>query len=103
MNWKTFGAGLGAGFAAGFVLWRALDQKSEASPEKVLNHVKSLLKTDGRIQGSWILMKPEMYEKYDLPYKVYRGGITKNTNGRQESFEFIADAKTAGIIELIAR
>ncbi|PLT31482.1 PepSY domain-containing protein [Peribacillus deserti] len=101
MNWKSLLLGIGAGFAAGYTAKQLLD-KQEASPEKVLSHVKSLLKKDGKIQGSWIIMKPEVYQKFDLPYTVYRGGITKNTDGQQEQFEFIADAKTGSILELTA-
>ncbi|MBM7692935.1 putative small secreted protein [Peribacillus deserti] len=102
MNWKSLLLGIGAGFAAGYTAKQLLDNKPEASPEKVLSHVKSLLKKGGKIQGSWILMKPEMYQKFDLPYKVYRGGITKSTHGLQEQFEFVADAKTGSILELTA-
>jgi predicted small secreted protein len=100
MKWKTLVLGAAAGFAAGYATKQVLEQSGYSSPEKVLETVKSTVKKDGRIYGSWILMKPENYEKYDLDYQVYKGGITRHNNGKREQFEFIADATTGTIIDL---
>ena len=48
-------------------------------------------------------MKPENYTKNDLDYEVYKGGITRNTEGKREQFEFVADASTGTILELNAQ
>ena len=103
MNWKTFLLGTAAGFAAGYATKQLLDQSSKPSPDKVLAQVKETVKKDGNIYGSWILMKPENYSKNDLDYEVYKGGITRNTEGKREQFEFVADASTGTILELNAQ
>ncbi|KWW20100.1 MULTISPECIES: hypothetical protein [Peribacillus] len=103
MNWKTFLLGTAAGFAAGYATKQILEQSTRTSPDKVLAHVKETVKKDGNIYGSWILMKPETYTKNELDYLVYKGGITRNTEGLREQFEFVADAATGTILELNAQ
>ncbi|WP_409289877.1 hypothetical protein V1498_04765 [Peribacillus sp. SCS-26] len=101
MNWKSFALGALAGFAAGYGAKMAR-QSADTPPETILSHVKSVLKKDGRIQGSWIIMKPEAYEHHSIPYTVYRGGITKVSGDMNEQYEFIADSKTGTILNLIS-
>lgn len=103
MNWKTFLLGAAAGFATGYATKQILNQTNTPSPDKVLAQVKETVRKDGSIYGSWILMKPETYQKNDLDYQVYKGGITRNTDGNREQFEFIADATTGTILELNAQ
>lgn len=101
MNWKTFILGAAAGFAAGYAVKQATDLSMKASPDKVLSNVKTAMKKDGKIYGSWIMMKPEPYHKFDLEYQVYKGGITRNTDGKQEQFEFVADADSGTVLEMV--
>lgn len=100
MKWKTLLLGAAAGFAAGYATKQVIEQSGNPSPEKVLENVKAAVKKDGNVYGSWIVMKPENYEKYNLDYQVYKGGITRDTNGNREQFEFVADASTGTILEL---
>ncbi|EIJ79305.1 hypothetical protein PB1_17149 [Bacillus methanolicus PB1] len=100
MNWKTFLLGVGAGFIAGYAAKELLDQNKTISPEKVLEHVKSEFKKQGPISGSWIQMKTEPYEKKLLQYNVYKGGIFRMANGKNEQIEFIADASTGTILDV---
>ena len=101
MNWKSALAGAAAGFAACYAVKQAMEQSSGGpSPEKVLASVKDAVKKDGKIYGSWILMKQENYTKNELEYEVFKGGITRNADGSQKQFEFIADASTGTILEL---
>ncbi|WP_409302248.1 hypothetical protein [Peribacillus sp. SCS-155] len=100
MKLRTLLIGAAAGFAAGFATKQVLDQSGNPSPEKVLSQVKSQVQKDGKIYGSWILMKPETYRKNDLEYQVYKGGVTRHIDGNQEQFEFIADSTTGTILEL---
>lgn len=44
----------------------------------------------------------ETFEKYDVAYEVYRGGLTTMLNDIQERFEFLVDAKTGTVLEVIA-
>lgn len=100
MNWKSFLLGATVGYAATITAKALLDPSKNPSPEKVLAHIKESVKRNGRIYGSWIIMKPEVYEKDERTYEVYRGGVTRILDGKQEQFEFIADSKTGTILEL---
>lgn len=100
MNYKNLLLGAAAGFAAGYAAKQALEQNCGPSPEKVLASVKESVKKDGKIYGSWIVMKPENYQKNDLDYQVFKGGITRYTDGLLEQFDFAADASTGTIIDL---
>ena len=65
--------------------------------------VKQALSHKGEITGSWVHMVPETFEKYDVAYEVYRGGLTTMLNDIQERFEFLVDAKTGTVLEVIAK
>jgi predicted small secreted protein len=99
MNWKSFGLGLGAGIVGGFAAFEVLTAKRHVSPEKALANGKNHFKQQGPISGSWIHMNPEPYEKGNLSYTVYKGGISRTIDGKAEQYEFIADACTGTIIE----
>ncbi len=100
MNWKSFFIGLTVGIAGGFAAKELISQNTKISPEKVLKHVKEQFKQNGPISGSWIHMKTEPYERHDVQYHVYKGGISKNINGKTEQFEFIADALTGTLLDI---
>lgn len=100
MNWKSFLLGAAVGYGAAIATRELLDPSRNPSPEKVLTDVKERVKKNGKIYGSWIVMKPEAYVKDELTYEVYRGGVTRNTDGKHEQFEFVADSKTGTILEL---
>ncbi|CAM3915129.1 PepSY domain-containing protein [Lederbergia lenta] len=100
MNWKTFLTGACAGLIGGYLLRTKVNDKMPISGEKVLANVKQAFKKEGRIDGSWLQMKPEDYQKYAIKTKIYRGGITTNTNGTRQQFEFIADAYTGTVLNV---
>ncbi|MBS4175977.1 PepSY domain-containing protein [Lederbergia citrea] len=100
MNWKTFIAGATAGLISGYCLSTKLNQKMPLTGEKVLADVKRAFKKEGSIDGSWMQMRPEDYQKYAIKTKVYRGGITRNQNGESQQFEFIADAYTGSVLDV---
>ncbi|WP_062109695.1 PepSY domain-containing protein [Bacillus niameyensis] len=100
MNWKSFLAGTVAGLIGGYCLRKVLDEKMPLSPEKVLDDVKNTFKKEGSIDGSWMQMKPEDYQKYPVKTKVYRGGIMRTHNEERQQFEFIADAFTGSILDV---
>lgn len=99
LNWKSFFLGLGVGIVSGFLTKELLDTKTVVSPEKALANAKELFKQSGPISGSWIQMNTEPYEKQNLQYTVYKGGISRALDGSFEQYEFIADASTGSIIE----
>ena len=99
MNWKSFFLGLGVGIMSGYATRELLSQKTYVSPEKALANAKAAFKQSGPISGSWIQMKPEAYEKQNLSYKVYKGGISRAFDDQIEQYEFIADAHTGSILE----
>ncbi|WP_040207596.1 PepSY domain-containing protein [Neobacillus jeddahensis] len=100
MNWKSFFIGAAVGLVGGYVTKEILAQNTNVSPERVLENVKKKFKQSGPISGSWIHMVAEPYEKQDITYNVYKGGISKNNNGTHEQFEFIADAHTGTLIDI---
>lgn len=100
MNWKSFILGAAAGVAGGYVLKEVLSKTVSVSPETVLEDVKTAFKKQGPISGSWILMKAEPFEKEMFHYNVYKGGITKQVNGVNEQYEFVADAHTGAILDV---
>jgi predicted small secreted protein len=100
MNWKSFLVGAAVGLIGGYIVKEVIDQKTNVSPEKVLEQVKKQFKQKGPISGSWIHMEAKPYEKQQIHYRVYKGGISKNNNGSTEQFEFIADAQTGTLLEI---
>jgi predicted small secreted protein len=101
MNWKSFFLGAAVGLIGGYVTKEILSQNTNISPEKVLENVKKQFKQHGPISGSWIHMEAEPYEKQQISYHVYKGGISKNNNGINEQYEFIADAQTGTLLDVI--
>lgn len=103
MSWKRFAAGIGAGVAVTMIAKTTLDQKdTQLAPEKALKLVKKKASDLGTIEGSWVHMITETYEKDHLVYDVYRGGITLNENeseGTVSAYEFFVDAATGTIID----
>jgi predicted small secreted protein len=100
MNWKSFIIGAAAGALGGYAACEIINKTTKVSPEKVLEQVKKQFKQNGPINGSWIHMEAEPYEKQHISYQVYKGGISKNNNGENEQYEFIADASTGTLLEV---
>ncbi|WML54370.1 PepSY domain-containing protein [Neobacillus sp. PS3-12] len=100
MNWKPFMIGTAVGLIGGYAAKEMISKKVNRSAEKVLDDVKNQFKQHGNISGSWIHMEAELYEKEQISYKVYKGGVSKHENGEQKQFEFIADASTGTIIDI---
>ncbi|PFN96464.1 putative small secreted protein [Neobacillus bataviensis] len=101
MNWKSFFLGAAVGIVGGYVTKEILTQKTNVSPERVLGAVKKHLQPKGSILGSWIHMEAEPYDKNQMTYRVYKGGISQNTDGNIQQYEFIADAQTGTLLDLI--
>ncbi|CAM3968761.1 PepSY domain-containing protein [Bacillus sp. ISL-35] len=99
MNWKAFVLGVGAGLAGAYAVKELASQKETVSADKVLNDAKAAFKKSGPISGSWINMTVEPYSKPPIEYQVYKGGISRNVDGKVEQFEFIADASTGAILD----
>ncbi|GER66455.1 hypothetical protein BpJC7_07020 [Weizmannia acidilactici] len=100
MNWKTFLAGIAIGAAAGYAVNETVHQTVPTSADSVLSKVKKAFKENGPIDGSWIQMAAEDYEKYPFKTKVYRGGISMTEGGEKKQYEFIADAKTGIVLDV---
>lgn len=100
MNLRSLLLGAAAGLIGGYCLAQKAESNILISGEKVLADVKSAFKKEGRIDGSWLQMKPENYQKYAIKTKVYRGGITRRVNGEHQQFEFIADAYSGSVLDI---
>ncbi|GAA0429933.1 PepSY domain-containing protein [Lentibacillus halophilus] len=90
-----------AGIAAGYTVKQQLDRYQTVTPEKALKKAKETFKQQGPISGSWIYMKPEQYEKHDLLYNAYRGGITRTIDGEHKQYEFYIDADSGVVIDAV--
>ncbi|MBD8069013.1 PepSY domain-containing protein [Bacillus sp. PS06] len=99
MNWKKFLIGVSVGFASAYLLNKTMSDKG-ISAEKALRNVKNAFKQNGPISGSWIHMVPEEYTKNQILYKVYKGGISRETAEGLKQHEFVVDATTGTILEI---
>ena len=100
MNWKSFMFGIRIGAVGGYFLKEKFDDSSFISAEKVLRDIKLSFKKEGTIDGSWIGMKPEEYQKHSVSTKVYKGGVSRRKDGDLEQYEFLADAYTGTVIDV---
>lgn len=103
MKLKDIALGIVVGFACGYATKCVFEKYAQQSPDEILANVKEAMKKEGKIIGSWILMKPEKYVKNGLEYDVFKGGLTKVTDQEQEQFEFIADATTGTVLDVIEK
>ncbi|AQQ52774.1 PepSY domain-containing protein [Planococcus lenghuensis] len=93
--------GTAAGAAAGLLVKEIYSrQDAKYAAERVLKDVKNAFKAEGPIDGSWIVMNPEPYKQYAVETDVYRGGITRHSDGELEQFEFLADAYTGAVLNV---
>lgn len=88
----------GLGIAIGFLIKEQLNEYKKLTPEKALQFAKETFQKNGPINGSWIYMKPERLEKNGLTYDTYRGGISRNIDGKNKQYDFHIDIATGAII-----
>src|SRR5690625_5076826 len=101
MKTKDFLAGILTGVAAGILVKEVIERANPyVSADSVLNNIKDEFKKEGPIDGSWIVMKTEPFENKMITMDVYRGGISRITNGELEQYEFAANATTGTVVEL---
>lgn len=100
MSLKRFLFGAGIGFLVG-VIYNDQITKKLISPEKALRIVKQKLKNQGAVEGSWIHMIPENYQKNLLDYKVYHGGVSCTIGSEFSQFDFVVDGHTGAILDLV--
>ena len=102
MKLKDYMMGLGTGIVIGIIASQAANRMDfNRSAELVLRDIKLSFKEEGPIDGSWIFMNPEPFQKEAININVYKGGISRVKNGELEQFEFAADAKTGTVVELV--
>jgi predicted small secreted protein len=99
VKWNKFLFGVGLGFLGGILLTTQA-KGEEISAEKALSEAKQAFKKRGPIEGSWIHMTPETFQKNELSYKVYRGGLTQNEDGELKQLEFIVDAHSGTVLDV---
>ncbi|MQR95232.1 peptidase M4 [Fictibacillus phosphorivorans] len=102
MNWRNLIlAGL-TGAAIGYVVTKK--QTETITPEKALKQLKEKASEHYRISGAWIMVKAEEKNVHGLPYSVYKGGFSSSSPGTEAShFEFLIDASTGSVLELIQK
>lgn len=95
-----FALGIGLGFVAGYLLKDQVSSFKKLTPEKALQQAKEALQEAGPVNGSWIYMKPETFERNGLTYDTYRGGISRNIDGKNKQYDFHIDIETGAIIDV---
>lgn len=95
-----FALGLGLGFVAGYLVKDQVSAFNKLTPEKALQRAKETLEEAGPLNGSWIYMKPETFERNGLAYETYRGGISRNIDGTNKQYDFHIDIDTGAIIDV---
>lgn len=98
LNKQNIVWGIGIGFLVGYVLGQQLDNKGALTPEQALQIAKRKLENTAPIVGSWIYAKQERLEMNGLTYDTYRGGVSRNIDGKNEQIEFYVDKDTGAII-----
>ncbi|WP_313891541.1 hypothetical protein [Psychrobacillus sp.] len=102
MKIRDYMLGLGTGVVIGVIASQAANRMDiNRSAELVLKDIKNSFKQEGPIDGSWIYMSPEPFQKEAIHINVYKGGISRVKNGDLEQYEFAADAKTGTVVELV--
>ena len=87
MKLKDYMMGLGTGIVIGVIASQATNKLDfNRSAELVLNEIKNSFKQEGPIDGSWIYMTPEKFNKEAISMKVYKGGISRVKDGKLEQF-----------------
>lgn len=102
MKWRNLViAGL-AGAVAGYAITKK--QTEWLSPEKALKMLKEKANQNYNISGSWILVNREDTNVFGLPYTVYKGGFSHSSYGNAPiHYEFLIDAKTGTLLQLIEK
>lgn len=98
LNKRNIVRGIGIGFLVGYVLRHQLENKGALTPEQALQFAKEKLEETTPIVGSWIYVKQERLEMNGLTYDTYRGGVSRNIDGKTEQIEFYVDKNTGAII-----
>ncbi|MBD8027085.1 hypothetical protein H9636_10515 [Ureibacillus sp. Re31] len=102
MKLRDFLIGVATGLAASIIIKETSERISPFVPaNQVLDNIKAEFKKESPIDGSWIYMKTDDYHNGIMTIPVYRGGITRVTNGEMETFEFAADARSGVVVELL--
>ncbi|MTD29534.1 hypothetical protein [Planomicrobium sp. YIM 101495] len=93
--------GFVTGAAAAYLIKEVNDRRQTLYPaDDVLESVKNAFKEEGPIDGSWIYMKAEPFNRYAISTDVYKGGISRHKDDELQQFEFAADAYTGAIVEI---
>jgi len=100
MRWTKSLAAVGVGALVGYVAAKQFNEHQNLSPEKALKVAKEAFKRQGPISGSWIHMKTEEISLDDLPYTVYRGGVSRSIDGTTKQFEFYIDSVSGTVLEV---
>ncbi len=102
MNWRNLIlAGL-TGAAIGYVVTKK--QTETITPEKALKQFKEKARDHYTISGAWIMVNSEEKNVHGLPYSVYKGGFSNSSPGMVAShYEFLIDASTGSLLELIQK
>ncbi|MFV0560197.1 MAG: PepSY domain-containing protein [Enterococcus sp.] len=95
--------GASIGLVSGIASMFYYQKNKSISADKVLQSVKDAFLEEGPIEGSWIVFEKEPLRKFAVHSKIYRGGISRIEDTQIIYYEFIADAKTGTVLDIIRK
>lgn len=93
--------GIGVGVLSGIASALWYHKKKTVDADTVLDSVRESFLKEGPIEGSWIEFEKKPLRKFAVHSKTYTGGITRIEDGQTVQYEFVADAHTGTIIDVI--
>lgn len=99
MNGFILGASIVAISGICSALW--YNKKRHIHADDVLNRVKKAFLQEGPIEGSWIEFEKKTRRKFALQSETYVGGISRWEDQSLVSYEFVADASTGTVIDIV--
>lgn len=99
MNRKQFLLACCASFTFGYIVKDIVDHHyKKVTPERALQYAKEQFERHQPIASSWIYTHIEHLHMNGLSYDAYRGGMTRDIDGKTHEYEFYADAETGTVI-----
>ncbi|MGG5357553.1 MULTISPECIES: peptidase [unclassified Enterococcus] len=95
--------GMGVGLLSGIASAIWYHRKKTLDADQVLTHIKNAFLKEGPIEGSWISFEKEPVRKFAVHSKGFRGGISRMEDGELVRYEFLADAYTGSVLEIVRK
>ncbi len=93
--------GIGIGAISGAISAFLYHKNKPLNADTVLSAIKQSFLQEGPIEGSWIEFDKKPRQKFAIKGKTYTGGISRIEDGTMVQYEFVADALTGTVIDIV--